>query len=300
MKTITKRMLMFSFMLLAFSFSSLAQHTLLYDNFEDTATSKANWTFAAKFQLDTAAGQSDDPGAAHEGQYMIGTDITGNDGNYENNIAGSWSAADPDYAVSPAFSVKDSGFQKIELKFYRWLNIQDSTKDEASIDVSNDDGNTWTKVWINPGTDLRETEWSYQTIDITDAVEDTATHVRIRFAINKSDNSTSYGGWNIDEVLVLGYTCLEPTDLNVKKTYITETSARLEWALPSGEDSTNVIYGVAGFEPEDGTGILEGVKADDRLNVSDLEPDTKYWFYAQVVCAEDDKSVWAGPYEFTT
>jgi|GEM_PF-4008964 len=301
MKTITRKMLFFSVMLLAFSFSGLAQHTLLYDNFEDTAASKASWSFAEEFQLDTAAGQADDPGTAHDGQFMIGTDITGNNGLYENNIGGGGfggGGANPDYAISPAFSVKDSGFQKVELKFYRWMNIQDSTKDDASISVSIDDGANWTVVWINPGTDLRETEWSYQTIDITDAVGDTATHVRIRFGIDKTDGTTNYGGWNIDEVLVVGYTCLEPTNLDAR--YITETGARLEWELPTGEDSTNVVYGPAGFEAEDGTGTMIGVKDDDRYIVNDLEPDTKYWFYAQMVCGPDDKSVWTGPYAFTT
>ena len=296
MKQFFKKHMMILFIMML-SFSGMSQTVLFSDDFE----SDQGWTLTAEFQRDTAKGLAEDPAQAHQDSTMLGTDITGadegNDGKYEKNIGGSGypTPPDPDYATSPSFDCSDASYKKITISFYRWLNIEANSKDQAVIEYSTDGGSNWTNLWTNPDEDIFETEWSEQKYTLPDDVLGEA-DVKIRFGIDKTDNAnTTYGGWNIDEFVVKAYTCIEPDNLNADN--ITETSAKFTWDRPADEDDYEVVYGVPGFDPDNATPTAV---SSGSLTVNDLVADTKYEFYVRAVCDADNKSIWAGPYAFTT
>ena len=88
------------------------------------------------------------------------------------------------------------------LRFRRWLAVEGSGHDLATIQVS-PDGTTWTTVWQNPAAVISETAWSLQTYDLS-AVADGQSAVRVRWGMGPTDASVTYPGWNIDDVEIIG------------------------------------------------------------------------------------------------
>jgi hypothetical protein len=139
-----------------------------------------------------------DPTADHtsgSGTNCWGQDLTGQGafaGNYENS-GDSW-------LRSPAINC--SGLTNVQLSFWRWLNVEGNTYDQAYVEVS-DDASSWTTAWAAGNTwgeRVLDSGWSNFTYDIS-AVADQESTVYIRFRID-SDYLWTYSGWNVDDVSV--------------------------------------------------------------------------------------------------
>lgn len=111
---------------------------------------------------------------------------------YANGIVGTI------WAESPA--VDCAGINDVELGFWRWLNVEEPTYDHAYIEVSPDDGQTWTQVWENAST-IADTGWTEQKINIS-SVAGNQGAVRVRFGIGPTDGSWDYAGWCIDDLVI--------------------------------------------------------------------------------------------------
>ncbi len=103
------------------------------------------------------------------------------------------------------------------LRFRRWLAVEGSDHDLATIQVSSN-GATWTTVWQNSTAVISESAWSLQTYDIS-TLADSQAAVQIRWGMGPTDSSVSYPGWNIDDVeivAVANFTCqgILPGDVN--------------------------------------------------------------------------------------
>jgi hypothetical protein len=121
-------------------------------------------------------------------------------GDYENNM--------PErHATSPAIDC--SGLSDVTLTFWRWLGVEQPTYDHAYIRVSTD-GSNWTTVWEN-GSTITDAAWTQIEIDISEYADGEPT-VYIRFTMGTTDSGWRYCGWNIDDVRVRGYSCVEQTD----------------------------------------------------------------------------------------
>lgn len=153
----------------------------------------AGWTHVQiatqdDWQRGTPAGKSGDPSQAFSGSNVWGNDIgpDGFNGAYQSNV--------DNYLESP--SIDCSNASGLQLRFARWLTVEDATYDQATVFV---DG---AQVWQNPvggGSDhLVDTAWTIQTYDVS-ALADGDPNVRIRFAL-ESDGGLEFGGWNIDDV----------------------------------------------------------------------------------------------------
>ncbi len=122
------------------------------------------------------------------------------------------------WAVSPA--VDCSGVSNVELSFRRWLNVEQPGYDRAYIEVSGNDGATWTRVWQNQAT-ITDTQWSLQRIDIS-AVAGHMPAVRVRFGIGPTDSTWEFAGWCIDDFAVRelpSTTKLVMTDFSILSQY---------------------------------------------------------------------------------
>jgi hypothetical protein len=122
---------------------------------------------------------------------VVGFNLTGQ---YTNSIATT------QYTTTQAIDC--TSFDNVQLSFWRWLGIESSANDHASIQVSND-GTTWTTVWDHTGGTLNETAWSFQQYDIS-AVASFQSTVYIRWGMGTTNGSVTFSGWNIDDVRVAG------------------------------------------------------------------------------------------------
>ena len=150
------------------------------------------------------------PGWTTEGDWAFGQPTGGGTHNldptsgytgdnvYGYNLAGDYARNIPVYALTTA-ALDCSNLTAVELRFRRWLGVEDGEFDQASIQVSAD-GSQWTTIWENPvDSAISESAWSLQTYDIS-AVADEQQTVYIRWTMGEADSSVQYPGWNIDDV----------------------------------------------------------------------------------------------------
>ena len=171
-----------------------------------------------RFPLDT------DPGWSTEGDWAFGQPTGGGTHNYDPtsghtgdnvygyNLAGDYARLMPVYALTTT-PIDCSNLTEVELRFWRWLGVEDGEFDQASIQVSAN-GVDWTTIWENPLTSATsESSWSQQIYDIS-AVADSQPTVYIRWTMGETDGSVQYPGWNIDDVEIWAMVPVIQTDFN--------------------------------------------------------------------------------------
>jgi len=151
------------------------------------------WSTQGLWQYGTPLGtgsHNNDPSAGHTGTNVYGYNLAGD---YTNNMS-------PLYLTTTAFDFTDT--TEVELRFWRWIGVERSPFDNATVEVSSN-GTTWTTLWSNPTTSLAETSWSQQVFDIS-ALADNQPTFYVRWGMGPTDNGTTYPGWNIDDVEIWG------------------------------------------------------------------------------------------------
>ncbi|MGB3975034.1 MAG: C25 family cysteine peptidase [bacterium] len=147
------------------------------------------WTYENLWQWGPASGQNGNPPSGHTGTHIVGYNLTGT---YQNNLPAT-------YMTTTSFDCTNAS--EVYLSFWRWLGVESSYWDHASIEISNNGGSTWSIVWEHTGTTLTENQWSFQEYDITNWAAG-HNNVKLRWGMGPSDYMVSYCGWNIDDVLV--------------------------------------------------------------------------------------------------
>ncbi|WP_168442180.1 S8 family serine peptidase [Pontiella desulfatans] len=151
------------------------------------------WTMESGWEFGVPLGggsYSGDPVSGHTGANVLGYNLAGD---YPNNLSEYWLTSSP---------VDCSGFTNVQLRFWRWLGIESSSYDHASIEVSND-GSSWHSVWSHDGGSFSEANWNEVVYDIS-AVADGAASVWVRWGMGTTDYSITYPGWNIDDIIFEG------------------------------------------------------------------------------------------------
>jgi len=175
----------------------------------ESITASAPEIVIAKWDFDT------DPGWSTEGDWSFGVPaghegIISSDPNsgftgenvYGYNLYGNYHNYMPVYYLRTT-SIDCSGYDNVHLGFMRWLGVESSRFDNASIEVSND-GNNWTTVWANPNSALSDTYWVRVMYDISEVAAFNSA-VYIRWAMGPTDLSVTYAGWNIDDVAIVSF-----------------------------------------------------------------------------------------------
>ncbi len=134
---------------------------------------------------------NDDPNSGYTGANVYGYNLYGD---YTSGMT------TPDYLTTTAIDC--TGATDVELRFWRWLGVEGSDFDQASIDVSAD-GSNWTTVWQHSGGAIADVAWVQQQYDIS-AIADGEPTVYIRWGMGPTDSSTTYPGWNIDDIEIWG------------------------------------------------------------------------------------------------
>jgi subtilisin-like proprotein convertase family protein len=158
--------------------------------YSENLDASPGWTTTGQWAWGTPTGGGASNGAKDPTSGATGTKV------YGYNLSGDYTNSMPAYTLtSTAFDC--TGLTGTKLSFKRWLNVESSSYDKASVAVSND-GSTWTTLWQNSAT-LKETAWSAVTYDIS-AIADNQPTVYLRWTIGPTDTSIVYGGWNIDDI----------------------------------------------------------------------------------------------------
>ena len=206
--------------------------SILFDNFEQDK----QWTFTGEFERNVPQGLggsygSADPINAVSGDTIIGTDLRGQnsyEGDFEPGIA------DRAYqAISP--SINAHYYKEIFIFFDRWLN---TTKDDhVYIDISTDNGITWTNRWQNTGV-LTSDNWTRGINYNINSYARRKDSIKIRFALGSTNSYWNLSGWNIDNFVVTG-------------DYIAQDVGVTEWISPINgcghSDSDNITLKVKNF-----------------------------------------------------
>jgi len=190
--------------LLAFSAAAFAADVPFYTENFDGSTVPA-YTLQGNWGIGVPNKGPDGPTAAFSATKALVYNLNGD---YGPNISPA------QYAITSAIDC--TGKIGVKLSFARWLGIQDSNNDQATIWVSNDNA-TWTLVYQNPShqskdkdgnpifdSDVQDTGWNPVSFDLSGVADNKAT-VFVRWGI-ASDGTKQFSGWAIDDVVVTSTT----------------------------------------------------------------------------------------------
>lgn len=164
--------------------------------YEFNFNTNPGWTMDAGWGFGQPTGQGShnrDPASGFTGTNVYGYNLLGD---YTNNL-------NPTRYLRTS-AIDCSTLTDTTLKFQRWLGIESSTYDKATIEVSSN-GTTWTMVWQHSGPAINEAAWGLQSYDIS-AIADGQATVFLRWSLGPTDGSVTYPGWNIDDVQIFGVT----------------------------------------------------------------------------------------------
>jgi hypothetical protein len=133
-----------------------------------------------------------DPMSGFTGDNVYGVNLAGD---YDNNLA-----TDQLKLTTPAIDLSEA--TAVQLSYRRWLGVETPTYDHARVQISVDGGVSWSTIWEND-TEVTESSWSEQTIDLT-SVAAGRPDLRVRWTQGSTDSGWRYAGWNIDDVRIEG------------------------------------------------------------------------------------------------
>ncbi len=157
------------------------------------------------------------PGWAVDSDWAFGHPTGGGTSNHDpangftgTNVYGYNLAGDYPNNLTPArflttTTLNLSNIVDISLEFRRWLGVEQAAFDHATIDISTNNGGSWTNFWSNPsgsGNSISETAWSLQTYALPAAAGQAA--VKLRWGMGTTDGSVVFSGWNIDDIQIKG------------------------------------------------------------------------------------------------
>ena len=155
--------------------------------------SPGGWTLTNSWAMGIPLGGGlNDPTSAYAGQKVMATNLNGN---YPPGIT----AGTEHRATRNSINAKY--YQNLFVRYKRWLNVESS--DKARVWLSTDNGVTWSIIMDNNGNTILDRYWKSISHDIG-AQATRKESVMVRFAIDESDVSYEYGGWNIDNFAITG------------------------------------------------------------------------------------------------
>jgi len=188
-----------------------------------------------------------DPGWSGQGEWAFGAPLGAGSHNhdpaagftgtnvYGYNLAGDYSNDLPRRCLTtPPLDL--SRWINLELDFQRWLGLESAAYDHAGIESSTD-GQNWTELWRHQGKSIADANWTTMTLSIPNSLA-TNSSVRFRWVMGATDESETYPGWNLDDVIVRGNRLRQLTLLSAKGQ--STPAVGVHW-LPEGLPATCVL-----------------------------------------------------------
>jgi MYXO-CTERM domain-containing protein len=143
--------------------------------------SPSPWSWGAPMGL------AGDPVAGFTGANVLGTKLDG-DGRY--------ASVAQTRVTTPMIDA--SMFREVRLQFRRWLVVEDAMYDAATVEVNG--AARWTNATGDGFLTHQDREWRFVDIDVTDVA---SAPISVAWTI-ASDSSRALGGWNLDDVCLVG------------------------------------------------------------------------------------------------
>lgn len=171
-----------------YTFTTLERLSMLTENMD----TDPQWTYSGQWAWGQPTGQGGnygdpDPTQGYTGNNVVGYNLNGD---YSNSMTNT------EYVTTQTIDCSDA--QGLVLTFYAWLGVEQDQYDHANIEISNNNGTSWTSVWENSST-LNGGSWEFWEFDITDYAAGYP-QVKVRWGIGPTDSGWAYCGWNIDDL----------------------------------------------------------------------------------------------------
>ncbi|MCD4655355.1 hypothetical protein K8T06_15650, partial [bacterium] len=167
-----------------YNFTTLQLMVMLEANMD----TNPGWTYEGQWAWGVPLGSGGDPTAGQTGDNVVGYNLSGSYGN----------GMMAEYVTTSGFDC--SGASQTYLSFYKWLGVESSTFDHATLEISGDAGTSWDVIWENSAA-VSGGAWEYVEFDVTPWAAGNS-DVRLRWSMGPTDGSVVYCGWNIDDVMV--------------------------------------------------------------------------------------------------
>ncbi len=220
-------------------------------------------------------------------------DLTGV--NYMYVEASGSTSGDSAFLYSPIIDV--SSLTAPALYFWQHRSNFNNTIADLRVDVTNDNGASWTTVYNISGAlnSASSAPWEDEFVNLPQFVGDT---IQVRFV---QLGLGCCGDAAIDSVAIAeAPSCPDPSTLVASS--ITDTSASFSWLSANNAQNNEFWFGPAGFFQ--GTTTTGGVKVNlgtgTSTSVDTLDPQTCYEFLVRTACGPGDTSLWVGPIQFCT
>lgn len=149
------------------------------------------WSTQGQWAFGQPQGISFDPSSGKTGLNVYGYNLAGK---YGPNLPATYLTTTP---------LNLSNVVNAELRFQRWLGVESSFFDHASVEVSNN-GVNWTLIWNHTNVaGLFDRAWIPQSFDVS-AVADQKATFYVRWSMGPTDGSGEFEGWNIDDIQIFG------------------------------------------------------------------------------------------------
>jgi len=161
-----------------------------------TDDSNPGWSTDGQWAFGTPTGASGssggpDPTSGHTGQNVYGYNLQGG---YGNNI--------PRHALTTG-PIDCRPLTGVQLEFQRWLGVESAQYDDASLEISVNDG-PWSVIWAHSGGSFTDSDWTRVSYDLSSIADGQV--IQLRWVMGASDFIVDYCGWNIDDVRILAET----------------------------------------------------------------------------------------------
>ncbi|PRQ03134.1 DUF4215 domain-containing protein [Enhygromyxa salina] len=167
-------------------------------DFEGTPADEG-WTVEGEWSFGQPQGGGGDPSEAYAGSKVAGVALS---------WPGTYAPWTKSTLTSPTIDV--SGHKAVRLQYRRWLNIEDGFFDQATISANGQ------PAWANKATQQDwaatmhhgDREWRFHDVDLSPMISADG-QLSLSFALG-ADGGLEFGGWNIDELCVVGHEPAKP------------------------------------------------------------------------------------------
>ena len=156
------------------------------------------WSGDPLWQWGVPSGASGEPDSGHSGDSVLGT-VLDWPGQYPPGVASRVDA--------PTVDVR--GYDRVRLQYRRWLTVEDGFYDQAEIWANGEqawENFTSTNSFEGANTHHRDSEWRFHDVELTDFIGPEGT-VDLAFIL-QSDGGLEFGGWNLDELCIVGHSAV--------------------------------------------------------------------------------------------
>jgi hypothetical protein len=160
--------------------------------------SDPEWMMEGQWEFGIPTGQggdehgNPDPTSGYTGENVIGVNLNGD---YDTTIT-----EGPNLIIAGPLDL--SNYDDVRLRFWRWLNTDESRYVSASVGVSTDQM-TWRNLWES-GTEIMDSQWALVEYDLG-AEADGQPEVYVKWSYQVlAERAYPYSGWNIDDIELIG------------------------------------------------------------------------------------------------